>query len=75
MNSSRVLALEYLVKLSDLTCLDALRNHSFRDETLKIKVDTALKQILTANFKKECPYCSEIIKSQAQKCMHCKENV
>ena len=74
-NSSRVLALEYLIKLGDFTCLDALRNHTFRDEAFKGKVDTALKQLLAANFKKECPYCAEIIKSQAQKCMHCKENL
>jgi len=75
MNSSRVLALEYLVKLNDLTCIDALRNHVFRDDTLKEKVDTTLEKMLAANFKKECPFCAEIIKSQAKKCMYCKENI
>ena len=75
MNSSRDLALEYLVKLDNLTCIDALRNHTFRDETLKGKIDGALEQLLASNFKKECPYCAEIIKAQAKKCMHCKENV
>lgn len=72
---SRESALEYLIKLGDLTCIDPLRNHTFRDESFKGKVDTALRQMLAANFKKECPFCAEIIKSQAQKCMHCKENV
>ncbi len=75
MSSSRELALEYLVKLDNLTGIDALRNHTFRDETLKGKVDTALAKLLASNFKKECPYCAEIIKAQAKKCMHCKENV
>ncbi len=75
MSSSRDLALEYLVKLDNLTGIDALRNHTFRDETLKGKVDTALAKLLASNFKKECPYCAEIIKAQAKKCMHCKENV
>jgi len=75
MNSSRVLALEYLVKLNDLTCIDALRNHIFRDDKFKEKVDTTLEKVLAANFKKECPFCAEIIKSQAKKCMHCKENM
>lgn len=75
MNSSRVLALDYLVKLGDLTCIDALRNHTFRDETFKEKVDTTLKKLLTENLKKECPYCAEIIKLQATKCMYCKEDV
>ncbi len=75
MSSSRDLALEYLVKLDNLTGIDALRNHTFRDETLKTKVDTALAKLLASNFKKECPYCAEIIKAQAKKCMHCKENV
>jgi len=75
LNSSRVSALEYLVKLGDLKCIDSLRNHTFRDEIFKEKVDTALKQVLNANYKKECPYCAEIIKSQAKKCMYCKEDL
>ncbi len=37
------------------------------------KINMSIKMLLDANFKKECPYCAEIIKSQAKKCMHCKE--
>lgn len=75
LNSSRVSALEYLVKLNDLSCIDALRNHTFRNATFEQKTNICIQMILKANFKKECPYCAEIIKSQAKKCMHCKEDL
>lgn len=75
LNSSRVSALEYLVKLNDLSCIDALRNHTYRDATFEQKTNMCIHMILKANYKKECPYCTEIIKSQAKKCMHCKEDL
>jgi hypothetical protein len=34
-----------------------------------------ISEILAAHFKKECPYCAEIIKAQAHKCMHCKADL
>lgn len=71
----RVSAAEYLLKLNDLNCVDPLRNHKFRDTALEGKVNMAISALLKQNFKKECPYCSEIIKAQANKCMHCKENL
>ena len=73
--SDRVIALEYLEKLNDLTCIDPLRNHRFRDPAMEFAVRQVLEKILQANFKKECPHCLEVIKAQAKKCMFCKENL
>ena len=75
LKGNKASALEYLIKLNDLSCIDALRNHTFRDGTFEQKINMNIKMMLDANFKKECPYCAEIIKSQAKKCMHCKENL
>jgi hypothetical protein len=73
--SDRMVALEYLQKLNDIECIDPLRNHRFRDPAMEFAVRQVLEAILTANFKKECPHCMEIIKAQAKKCMFCKENL
>lgn len=68
-------ASSYIEKVNDLSCIDALRNHKYKDPALKHMVDTGIKRLLENNFKKECPYCYEIIKAQAEKCMHCKEDL
>ncbi len=72
---SRNTAAECLLELNDLACIDPLRNHTFRDTALEQKVNMAITALLKTNFKKECPHCLEIIKAQAKKCMHCKENL
>ena len=64
-------AADLLVELNDLSCIDPIRNHSFRNDSLTQKVNLAIKQLLKINFKRECPDCAEIIKAQAQKCQHC----
>jgi hypothetical protein len=68
-------ALSLLPLINDLSCIDPIRNHSFRDPSLESDCNMALAQMLKANYKKECPFCMEIIKSQAQICMHCKKEV
>lgn len=73
--SNREAALPYLIRLNDLGCIDPLRNHSFRDTSFEQKVTMAILTLLKTNYKKECPYCAEIIKAQAKKCMHCKEDL
>ncbi len=68
---NRERAADLLAELNDLSCIDPIRNHSFRDDNLAHTVNLAIRKILDKNFKKECPDCSEIIKSQAKKCQHC----
>ncbi len=70
--SSRLLALAKLNEIKDLTCIDPLRNHTFRDADFENKVNLAIVAMLKRNYKKECPNCSEIIKAQAKNCMFCK---
>lgn len=72
---SRKTAVNYLIELNDTSCIDPLRNHTFRDPAFEHEINVAISVILKANFKKECPHCMEIIKAQAKKCMHCKENL
>ena len=68
-------AISLLARINDLGCIDPIRNHSFRDTSLESDCKMALAQILKANYKKECPFCMEIIKTQARICMHCKKEV
>ncbi len=64
-------AVDLLVDLNDLNCIDAIRNHSFRNADLEHKTNLAISQILKTHFRKECPQCSEIIKAQAKACKEC----
>jgi hypothetical protein len=66
-------AIGKLVELNDLHCIDPIRNHTFRDTSLESDCNMAIKKLLKANYKKECPFCKEIIKAQASICMHCKK--
>lgn len=73
--SGRKKAVETLFALNDLSCIDAIRNHEFRNKSLEQGINLMLAAILKKNFKKECPACGEIIKLQAKKCMHCQETL
>jgi hypothetical protein len=73
--SNRKTAIALLTEINDLACIDPIRNHTFRDTSLEMACNQALAMLLKNNFKKECPYCGDLIKQQAQKCMHCKEDL
>ena len=73
--SHRKQAISLLPEINDLSCVDPLRNHTFRNTSLEMECNTALAQLLKQNYMKECPFCSHLIKMQAAKCMHCKEDV
>ena len=60
-----------LGELNDLSCIDPLRNHTFKDENLANRVNLTINKLLKINYKKECPACAEIIKTQAKVCQHC----
>ena len=68
---NRERAADLLVEINDLSCVDPIRNHSFRNEIFAHKVNLDITQLLKKNYKKECPDCSEIIKAQAKKCQQC----
>lgn len=68
-------ALGLMMQLNDLNCIDPIRNHSFRDTSLEQEANMIISRILKNNFKKECPFCSEIIKAQAVKCLHCQADI
>lgn len=68
-------AAKCIALVNNLDCIDPLRNLKFKDPAIKHAVDAGIKQLLENNFKKECPYCLEVIKAQAVKCMHCKEDL
>jgi hypothetical protein len=73
--SVRKEAVNCLVPINDLSCIDPLRNHTFKDPAIEHAVNSAINALLKANFKKECPHCLEIVKAQARKCLHCKEDL
>ena len=68
---NREKATDLLEELNDLSCIDPLRNHTFKDINLAHRVNLAIQSLLKANYKKECPDCVEIIKTQAKICQHC----
>ena len=55
--------------------LDVIGNHAFRNTDIEFKANEAVALILKANFRKECPFCMEVIKAQAKICMHCQKAV
>mgnify|MGYP001554712722 CR=1 FL=1 len=73
--NNRKKAVEMLTKINSLECIDPIRNHTFRDTSIESDCKMSIKLILAANYKKECPYCKEIIKAQASLCMYCKKEL
>jgi hypothetical protein len=73
--TGRQKALDCLRELNDLACIDPIRNHTFNDTSLTQRCNMIIGEILKAHFKKECPYCAELIKAQAHKCMYCKADL
>jgi hypothetical protein len=71
----RAKAASLLGEFNDLTCIDAIRNHSFKNTEVEQSCNLTISQLLKDNFQKECPFCSELIKAQANKCMHCKADL
>ncbi len=68
-------AIKLLKELNDLSCIDPIRNHTFRKSDMEQACNLLISQMLKDNFQKECPYCAELIKAQAKKCLHCKADL
>ncbi len=72
---NRKKAASLIVPLNDINCIDPIRNFNFKDSFLEQDVNLALSQLLANNFLKECPYCTELIKSRAIVCKHCNKEL
>jgi len=68
-------AVELLVQLDDINCVEPLRNKAFRDTDIEQSVNMAIHALLEKHFLKECPYCAELIKSRATVCKHCQKEL
>lgn len=68
-------AIDILIKFNDLSCIDPIRNHKFRNTEFEQKCNMVITVLLKNNFQKECPFCAELIKAQAKKCLHCKADL
>ncbi len=73
--NGRKKAISLLTEINDLSCIDPIRNHKFRDTSLEMACNQAIGLLLRNNFQKECPYCGDLVKQQAKKCKHCKEEL
>jgi hypothetical protein len=68
-------ALELLVPINDVACVEPLRNQEFEDPGLEQGVNLAVSAILESHFLKECPYCTELVKVRAKLCKHCQKKL
>ena len=64
-------ACDLLCDLDDLSCIDPIRNHKFRNEAYEHRVNLAINKLLKQKYMIECPDCAEIVKTQAKVCKHC----
>ncbi|MEJ2032307.1 MAG: zinc ribbon domain-containing protein [Deltaproteobacteria bacterium] len=68
---NRKRAIEVLMAIGDLACIDPIRNHKFMSTEMERLANSAIQEILKTNYRKECPACAEIVKTQAKVCKHC----
>lgn len=68
-------AAELLPRLNDLSCIEPLRNHKFKNPSIEQAVNMAITAILKDHFLKECPFCAELIKARAKVCKHCQKEL
>ena len=64
-----------LAELNDVSCIEPVRNHVFKDPHLEQEVNLVIGRLLANNFLKECPYCAELIKARAVVCKHCQREL
>ncbi|MGE0087067.1 MAG: zinc ribbon domain-containing protein [Desulfococcaceae bacterium] len=67
----RLKAAEILGETGGTDNIDPLRNNSFGNKVLQKKVEEVIEKIHQRYFTRECPFCAEIIKRQANICKHC----
>jgi hypothetical protein len=68
-------AAELIGGMGGLEVIEPIRNHVFKNESVKDGVEKSLASIHERNFTKECPFCAEVIKVRAVVCKHCKKDL
>jgi len=68
-------ASEMIGEIGELDVIEPIRNHSFKNELIREKVQESIKLIHERNYTKECPFCTEIIKARAVVCKHCNKDL
>jgi len=71
----RLKAAEIIGDIGSLEAIDPVRNAKFGSEPVMREVENAITKIHDRFFTRECPFCAEIIKKQANICKHCKQEV
>lgn len=64
-------AAELIGEMGTLDVIEPIRNHVFKNDLVREKVEAGLALIHKRNFTTECPFCAEIIKARAIVCKHC----
>lgn len=68
-------AAELMGGLGGLEVIEPVRNHLFKNDFVREKVDAGIALIHERNFTKECPFCAEIIKARAVVCKYCRKDL